>query len=305
MKKRTIAFILVLLAALTLSGCNYPTFQGEETETSDDRMATEIAKILTGTPVQILISPTAQETEALISPTATPTVTVEESTATPTMTFTLIPTGETTTATVTETTEPSPTATLSQNDPALTLGDPDWSDIMNDGGNWPTGLNDYTAINFDNGYLKLTAKKDVDGWRLSWPFLDNFYLEAKMQTPDCEGMDHFGLMFRVPANANANKGYLFGITCDGKYSLRRWDGETMHTPIQWTAHTAINTGENAVNKLGIWAEDASIALYINGEKVNDLQDNAYLEGSFGIFVGKDNTDDLTIWVDEIRYWQIP
>jgi hypothetical protein len=307
MSKMKMTIFLILLAALTLGGCNFPTFESEPTESSDDRMATEIAKILTGTPVQILISPTTQGAtpSADVTPTETVAVIVEEPTPTPTMTFTLIPTGETTTPTPTGTAEPSPTATLSENDPALTLGNPDWIDTMDDGDNWPTGVNEYTTIDFENGYLKLTAEKDVDGWRLSWPFLENFYLESKMQTPDCTGTDHYGLMFRVPANANANKGYLFGITCDGKYSLRRWDGTTMHTPIGWTAHEAINKGENSLNKLGIWADGASLALYINGEKVDDLQDNNFPEGSFGIFVGKDNTDDLTVWVDEIRYWLIP
>jgi len=176
---------------------------------------------------------------------------------------------------------------------------------MDDGDNWPTGYNEYTSIAFKDGYLQLTAEKDVDGWRLSWPYLKDFYLEAKLQSTDCTGADSFGLMFRVPSNANANMGYLFGITCDGQYALRRWNSETMAYLVNWTANDAINVGENAVNRIGVWAKGSTLALYINGQKITEVTDNTFLEGSFGIFVGKGPSKDLTIWVDQIRYWILP
>lgn len=293
--KKKLTLITIVVLALVVSGCNMPGYE-EATDQADDSMATEIAKILTGTPVQILISPTAQDSEA--EPTA-----IEETE--PAATETLKPEAETSTPTPTSTPTITPTVTLSDTDPVLTLGNPDWVDTMDDGDNWPTGFNQYTSIDFDGGYLKLTAETDLDGWRLSWPFLKDFYLEVKLQTPDCEGADHFGVMFRVPENTNANKGYLFGITCDGKYSLRRWDSQTMHFPINWTASDAIKTGGNVQNTLGIMAKGQNLTLYINGQKVKEITDNAYLEGSFGIFVGSDNLEDLTVWVDQVRYWENP
>lgn len=286
MKKITI--ITLILVSVLLTGCNFPAYLEETPEEGDDSMATEIAKILTGTPEEVEPTPTqtqpVQETE--VPPTSTPE-----------------PTEETLEPTDTPTAEPTPT--LADTDPAADLGAPDWVDDMADDDNWPTGVNQYTTIAFENSYLKLTAETDSDGWRLSWPFLTDFYLEASMQTPDCAGGDHYGLMFRVPANANANRGYLFGVTCDGRYSLRRWDGQTMYFPINWTASDAINEGEDVVNKLGIMARDSEIALYINGQKVEEVTNSTYLEGSFGIFVGGDATDEFTVWVDQIRYWENP
>lgn len=287
MKKMTIIALLVL--ALVLTGCNFPGTQDQTSPEGDDAMATEIARILTGTPVEAEPTPTqlpAEETQE--PPTTTPEVTEETSEPTKTMT----PSAEV-------------TPTLSDSDPAASLGDPDWVDEMANGDNWPTGVNKYTTIAFGDGFLKLTAETDLDGWRLSWPFLQDFYLEAAMKTPACTGGDHYGLMFRVPANANANKGYLFGITCDGSYSLRRWDGQTMYSPISLTASDAIVEGKDSINKLGIMARGSEIALYINGQKVDEVTDNAYLEGSFGVFVGSINTDNFTVWVDQVRYWENP
>ncbi|MEA3326344.1 MAG: hypothetical protein U9R53_03430, partial [Chloroflexota bacterium] len=176
---------------------------------------------------------------------------------------------------------------------------------MENGDGWPTGFSEYTTIVFEDGYLKLTADTEFDGWRLTWPFLGDSYLEVKLQSPKCQGNDHFGMMFRVPANANANKGYLFGITCDGKYNLRRWDGQTMSSLVEWTASDAVNTAENGINKLGVMAEGKNLTLYINGQKIKEITNTVYLNGSFGVFVGGTNVEDLTVWVDEIRYWNIP
>lgn len=295
MKKITIISLIFL--ALILTGCNFPGYEDTSVDT-DDSMATEIAKILTGTPVEISSSSTPEIVDE-----TTETTEVEETE--PTATDTAEPTEETATPTQTETPTASPTPTLADTDPALTLGDPDWEDTMDDGDNWPTGYSQYTSIDFSDGYLKLTAETSIDGWRLTWPYLEDFYLEVTLQSPDCEGSDHYGLMFRVPDGTSANKGYLFGITCDGTFSLRRWDGSVMHYPVEWTESDAINTGEDVENVLGVMAVDDELTLYINGQEVAEVTDSAYLSGSFGIFIGSDNVEDLTVWVDQIRYWENP
>lgn len=301
MKKLKLFSIIIL--ALVLVGCNMPGSQEGEVD-QDDSMATEIAKILTGTPVEIEPSATPivedeepTEVEETEEPTSEPTE-EEEATETPEPTDTPEEEEDTPTPTV------QPTSTTTAGDPAATLGEPDWVDNMEDGDGWATGFSEYSSIEFDDGYLKLTADQDVDGWRLTWPFLNDFYLEAKVQSPECEGSDHFGIMFRVPANSNANRGYLFGITCDGRYGLRRWDGQVMYSPIPWTASEAIKEGEDVVNTLGIMADGSTLTFYINGQEVDEVTEGSYLAGSFGVFVGGTNVDDLTVWVDQIRYWTI-
>lgn len=291
MKK--ITFITIIVLALILAGCHFPGFDSDAALDPDDAMATEIARILTGTPIQVDLSPTPEID--VTQPEATqpePTEIVETETPPPT-------------PAPTDTPAPTPTATLAGTDPTLTLGNPTWVDNMDNDDNWPTGFSEYTTIKFENGFLKLTAQSDVDGWRVSWPSIDDFYLEASLQTPECGGTDHFGLMFRVPADSRAGKGYLFGITCDGRYSLRRWDGSTMHFLVNRTANDAIQKGENVVNKLGVMARGANLALFINGQKVHELSDATHLEGKFGFFVGGTNVDNLAVWVDQVRYWTNP
>ena len=287
-------FITIVIIALVLSGCNLPGSKSVAEIDPDDAMATEIARILTGTPIQIEISPTTaveeieptEQEEALPEPTE-PEV-IEEPTPAPT-----------------DTPAPLATPTLADTDPILTLGTPTWVDNMKDGDNWFLPVDQFTRVKFEDDFMKLTALQNDPGWRVSWPAPEDFYLEATLQTPECEGNDQFGLMFRVPPGPDADKGYLFGITCDGRYSLRRWDGAVMHFPINWTAHDAIQEGADVVNKIGVMARGANLALYINGQKVNEVTDSNYLSGWFGIHVSGTNVDDLSVWVDQIRYWDEP
>jgi hypothetical protein len=280
--------ITFVIFTLLLAGCNFPGFDRDAALDPDDAMATEIARILTGTPVLVETPDEIIEPTEPVDVLPTPTDVVVEPTPAPT-----------------DTPAPTPTATLAGTDPALNLGTPDWVDDMSDDENWLTGIDQFTSVRFDDGYMKLTARTEFDGWRVSWPNLDNFYLEATLQTPECGGNDHFGFIFRVPADSQAGKGYLFAITCDGRYSLRRWDGTTMHSLVALTAHTSIQQGADVVNVIGVMARGANLALYINGQKVNEVTDSNYLEGRFGIFVGGTNVSNLTVWVDQIRYWEDP
>ncbi|MGI6740108.1 MAG: hypothetical protein ACOX7C_01275 [Brevefilum sp.] len=303
MKKWTI--IALLLLAVLVSGCNLPGSTPASPQQQDDAMATEISRILTGTPVKIEPSATPEIEEE--TPVEEPEMTQPEEEATEAIEDPqeeVQPT-ETAQPAPTSTPEPTPTATLSATDPTLTLGQPDWVDTMDNGDNWPTGYSEYTSIKFENGYLKFTANTELDGWRLSWPYLEDFYLEIKLQSTKCSGNDRSGLMFRAPASPNWDKGYLFGLTCDGRYSLRRFDGHNVVPLVNWTEDGVIKTGDEAVNVLGVMAKGANLTLYINGEKVKEITDNTYLNGGFGVFAGGVKTGELTVWVDQIRYWKIP
>ncbi len=309
MKKLSILSLILL--ALIVSGCNFPGYEGFSLDDSDDSMATEIAKILTGTPGEIVVSPTsdggeveptntlpAEETEPPAVDTATPENTATaENTATP----------EAPTATLTSTEMPSvtPTATLADTDPALTLGEPDWVDTMDDGDNWPKGETDYASIAFESGYMKITSKTAQSGWYLTWPKIENFYLEVKVQSPNATGTDHYGLMFRVPDTHKNDQGYLFGINANGEYSLRLWDQPSMQYLKNWTASSMITPGKDVLNTVGIMAKDGTLTFYINGQKVDEIVDNTYAQGGFGIYVTGINADNMAVWVDQIRYWENP
>lgn len=316
--KKIIPFLLIMFL---LAGCTLSS------QVSDAEMATRVAQILTSYPTNtvdpnVIASETAaaafSATQTAITPTKTATVTP---TITPTVT-------SSPTAAVTATETQTPAATLSQtqaaaipsititapaNDPVARLGNPTSLDTM-DGPtawNWTVGPSKFTNLAFNSGTMLLTANSETAGWRLAGTeSLDNVFIEMIGRLEKCTGTDNYGIIFRVPALNEANRGYLFGLTCSGSYYLKSWDGKIppegkMTTLIPPTQNDAIVQGGGVFNRLGLMAVGNRLTLYANGVYLGEYQDSSYPAGYFGVFVNQDNTPYLTLRVEQMRYWKNP
>lgn len=324
--------IIILAMLLSLTGCRLSASQAPtavEPTLSDVQVQTQISTLLTvqptatpelekeGTATPAL--PTPEEVlpaATKAAPEATNTVAAPEPTKeaneaaepTPTAPPTITPTAATTKAA-----EVSPT--LSPDDPKTRLGAATSTDTMKDSTSWvwPTGTNDFTSVSFSNSLLTLTSLKEKLGWRLSNPSgnaYSNLYMEATIKTGNCADNDQYGMIVRVPVLKDAEQGYLVGFTCDGRYSIRLWDGKVlpngkMTRLIDWTASKAINAGSNQTNRLGVLMVGGRIAIYANGTLLGEATNAAYPSGYFGLFVAGLTTPNFTIQVDEMSYWENP
>ncbi len=154
--------------------------------------------------------------------------------------------------------------------------------------------------------MRMTGLSTTDGWRLSWPRIGDVYLEMTAVTGTGSGTDHYGLIFRVPDIDAADRGYLFGVTCDGRYSLRAWDGEEMTSLVRATSHPSIRAGSEQTNRVGVMAQGDRLRLYVNGVLLQEIRDETFTaEGGFGVFIGARTTSGFSIEVTEVAYWDIP
>jgi len=300
LSKFTILALVIMLASLLSVACSSAT-KSPPTPTVD-LVATIVAQTLAAQPTPVEMA-TSVPTEPPAPASPTPSPTLEPSpTAEPS------PTPEPSPTTV-PTASPVPTTALpAGTDPRAQLGSPTFTDNMETSTYWSTGADDFTDASFSNDSLYLTALTGTDGWRLAtMPSLVNFYAEVSGAFEECSGSDHFGLIIRVPERSPADRGYLFGVSCDGKYTFNEWDGNvepkglwTNH--IVWTANSAILSGEKQTNRVGVMATGSLLELYVNGAKVAEVQDDTFDEGYLGIYVGSDETDQLTVRVTEFSYW---
>ena len=216
---------------------------------------------------------------------------------------------ETATPTETQVANPTATSTLPASDPKAGLGNPDFVDTFKNADNWAVYEDKHVSfdVNQADDKLVMTAfnPDSWDGWMLSWPVLSDFYLEMTATSGDCSGLDRYGLVFRSVKSDTDYVGYLFGITCDGRYSLRRWNGEKFVPITEWTADDHVRSGANQTNRIGVYAQGDRISLYANSGLLEEVRDNTHEEGKFGVFIGSVNTTDFTVRVDEIDYWELP
>jgi hypothetical protein len=321
--------IITLLAGCQLPGSTVPDETAEVTEPTmtDIQMSTRVAQILTSMPTPTeLVEVEEKEVEV---PTATLLATeIEATSAEPTSTLPAeeeAPTPEpkaveeteappeptetqTPSPTITETPTPAPTA-FPDGDPRNSLGDANWKDDLSTGGNWSIDEDSFSIGKIENGSMVMTGKqKSMSSWRLAGTSsLTDVYIEAHLKTQTCTAKDSYGLFFRVPNIRENYQGYLYGITCDGNYYLRKYDYTTNSTTVlvDYTSSDAINSGSDQSNRMGIMAVGNRLMFYINGTSVGEYTDTSFTNGYFGLFVQPMSTVPLTIQLDEISYWTNP
>jgi len=319
--KKKLFIIISLLLIVILAGCDQIP---QIVQLRDSYLATRTAQLLTQMPTnetvdvmpvstQITVEetvevateiPTEEQVAKDVEPTQseTPEATVEP-------TFTPIPTMVATSTVPAPTITPLPT--LASTDPAVYLGEPAWKDEFEENKGWAVDTDAYSSASIANGAMTLIAKTSYDAWRLApTDSLGNSYVEGIFTPSTCASADHFGLMFRVPVLAEANQGYLFGITCDGKYTIRKYDGKVgangqMISLLSATYDANIKAGANQTNRIGIMTIGNRLIFFINGVMVGEVQDATYPQGYVGVFIGSRTTKDFAVKVDNLAYWSNP
>ena len=101
------------------------------------------------------------------------------------------------------------------------------------------------------------------------------------------------------------QGYLYGLTCDGRYYLNLFDGQTTTQLVRPTTNPAIQVGPGKINRMGVVAYGAQYQLYANGVFLTQVFDSTYLEpGKIGFFVRAATVQPFTVTFDNLKIWQL-
>ena len=183
------------------------------------------------------------------------------------------------------------------------MGRPSGLDTFDSANNWTLFDNACFKSEITGGFYAMSAKglPQVSCWEVSWPVIQNYYAETLVQMPaTCQAEDRFGLFFRSPDNLS---GYLYGLSCDGRYSMTAWDGQTTTVLVEPVANAAILTGPGQANRLGVVASGGTYALYANGTLLQVLQDYTYAEaGRLGYFVRAATETGFVVQYDSLALW---
>jgi len=311
---RTALFILILT---TLSACQLqmpggqaPTAMVAMTETpfvavaapTDTAVPTAMAA-----PADTALPPTVAAAQAE-APTAYP----EPPTQAPAATA-VQPTQAQPTAAQPEPTETPVPPTLF--DPDTDLGDPTYRNRMEFAnlGEWAQAETDELPDNrnirlrFRDGELLVTGKRPYfSTWWFSYHTLRDAYIEMTFDSEDCSGEDAYGIIFRGPPHlAGESYGYIVSFTCDGSLwvwrldDARPWDAESL---VDEDDVSAIETGPDETNVIGVRAEGDEFVIFANGEQVAEIEDDEFSKGRVGVFVRSGGYGGYTYRVTDFAYW---
>ena len=137
-------------------------------------------------------------------------------------------------------------------------------------------------------------------WTLSWPDARSFYLEVLTHTPPtCSGKDRYGLVVRAP---DPSHGYRLEISCDGQYRMLEFDENGSQVIVAWATSEYLLAGPNQINRIGVWSEDAVLAIHLNGARVAGFPHETYPRGRFGLTITAEETGNFTVSFDNLAMW---
>jgi len=287
-------FVWLFLGFL-LSACNLPLTNSN----TPDLIATEVSNMLTNTPLQI------ESSESTRTPSPNKPVDTQP-TINDSVVFSITPS-------ITNTFTPSPTFTITASPTSANIptGEPTWKDEFFSGTSFginAEGYDDGNTIIFsqdDSLTLISVNKTGWRGWRLASHKPKNYYLKAIFITETCSGSDQYGIITQSPDYENGY-GYYFGLTCDGRFSIQKWEENGLSNLEGWTESSQIKTGNTQTNSISILKSGENYKFFVNDFFVANVNDNHFSNpGFFGPFIAGLETPNFTVRLKEIAYWNLP
>lgn len=194
-----------------------------------------------------------------------------------------------------------PTAILF--DPTTNLGATLVDDNFSDPSLWKTSKSSAGNVVYGEGTLSLA----VAGARGSLSSLSpyelpqDFYLEMSATVSLCQYGDQYGLLFWY---ANSGDTYRLALTCDGRLRLELLAGSSGVVLQDWTYASKLMPGAPAEQKIGLWARDGEIQVFINDTFQFLVKTRADREGGLGVYAKASGDTAMTIGFSHLKVYQL-
>nr|HMN30371.1 SH3 domain-containing protein [Caldilineaceae bacterium] len=235
-------------------------------------------------------------------PTATPTLA-------PTLTATATP-RPVNTSTPTRRPTPSPTRTPTTNPIAREIEEIQrkpvnfQDDFTQNDAEWSTISDEESRQVVEQGVLKIEVKKpSLKVW--SSPSNANnlvpadFFLEINSKVVRAAKESDLGIIFRQVDNDNY---YTFTYSPDGFFRLDKRLADEWEELLPWTTSSAIQSGTNFSNQLGILADGQDFTLIINDTIVAQVTDVSFRSGQIGLTASAFDAAEVEAHFDDLKLW---
>jgi hypothetical protein len=205
---------------------------------------------------------------------ATPIAVIPTETPLPTSTIVWFPPSATPTFEAFATNPPTP-----EKRPGL--GDEIITDDFSDSSLWDIAKSNQASADIADNRITLAAQSLIYMTSLRRElFIDDYYAEITARPSLCRGEDSYGLIIR----ANGGTYYRFALSCNGTTYMDRLSNGTKLTMQKPIASGDVPPGAPGEVRIGIWAVNREMRLFLNGRYQFGISDPSYPIGTIGVFV---------------------
>ncbi len=151
---------------------------------------------------------------------------------------------------------------------------------------WGTGTDADSVVEYTGNGLTMTVFK-TSFFVYSTPndkSYQNVHIEARIENNSTDDMATFGVMCDQQVTTDAY--YYFSISPNGEYAISKAavakDDEVLTNGGKWVTSDVIEKNAKSYN-IGADCGNGTLTLYVNGKKIDSVQDSSYTKGQVGLF----------------------
>lgn len=179
---------------------------------------------------------------------------------------------------------------------ALILAD-DFSDFTS----WDTAVSDQGSAAISRNRLTIVVQPRVYLASMKQGLgVGNFYAEITAHTNLCRGEDHYGLIVRAAGNSF----YRFALACNGTVFVERIKSGQRINIFEPVASGDAPLGAPGEVKIGIWAVNAEMRLFLNDRFQFSVIDRSFPNGNFGVFARSVGETPVTVTFSDLIVYDV-
>lgn len=120
---------------------------------------------------------------------------------------------------------------------------------------------------------------------------DDFLLQVATLHVSGPVDNYYGVIFRM---RDVNNFYVFNISSDGYFQVRKRKNKEFTDLVRWTKSDLIKQGVGGVNQLQVLCVGSTIAVFINGEKVAEVEDEDFRRGRIALTAGTNEGGEMML-----------
>jgi hypothetical protein len=291
-----VILVLVSLALVGLSACGLVGTPQPPTPFPDSAYTAAAQTVIANlTQTALTAQPTDQPTETTAA--GLPTDTLELATETPIAepTDTVVPTD-------TPETEDTPTGTAEPGDTPVPPGRLDFEDDFSDESSWFVDRGDNFGFEYDQGGYQIYVNiLNATIWSIRERDYSDVRLEVDGQRTEGSADGYYGLICRHQDEEESY--YALVVAEDGFYGIGKSEEGEFEFMQTGTAESGLIQSGDEPNRVRADCVGESLILYVNGQRLLEVQDDDFDSGFIGLVAGTRLSDEVTILFDNLAVYE--